>query len=100
MKSEMIMSNNSLYLVQSNFSATPSVLSKLEQLYSPEDSVVLMGESVLQFQQSFLQQLKYLYVLETDAEILAGQKIENMQIISYAEFADICLKHSRCIRLN
>ena len=100
MKSEMIMSNNSLYLVQSNFSATPSVLSKLEQLYSPEDSVVLMGESVLQFQQSFLQQLKCLYVLKTDAEILAGQKVENMQIISYAEFADICLKHSRCIRLN
>jgi hypothetical protein len=100
MKSEMIMSNKSLYLVQSNFSATPSVLAKLEQLYSPEDTVILMGESVLQFQQPFLQQVNWVYVLENDAEILAGQKTENMKIISYAEFADICLSHTRCIRLS
>ncbi|WP_252152438.1 DsrH/TusB family sulfur relay protein [Acinetobacter terrae] len=98
--SEMIMSNKSLYLLQSNFSATPSVLAKLEQLYSPEDTVILMGESVLQFQQPFLQQLNCIYVLDRDAEILAGQKTENMKIISYAEFADICLNHNRCIRLN
>ncbi|OAL79286.1 sulfur relay protein TusB [Acinetobacter sp. SFB] len=94
------MSNKSLYLVQSTFSATPSVLAKLEQLYSPEDTVILMGESVLQMQQSFLQKLNCIYVLENDAEILAGQKTANMQIISYAEFADICLNHTRCIRLN
>lgn len=94
------MSNKSLYLLQSNFSATPSVLAKLEQLYSPEDSVILMGESVLQFQQPFLQQLNCIYVLDSDAEILAGQKTENLHIISYAEFADICLNHTRCIRLN
>ena len=94
------MSNKSLYLVQSNFSATPSALAKLEQLYSSEDTVILMGESVLQFQQPFLQQLNCIYVLENDAEILAGQKPEIMKIISYAEFADICLNHTRCIRLN
>ncbi|TCB50637.1 hypothetical protein E0H80_07335 [Acinetobacter sp. ANC 4779] len=94
------MSNKSLYLVQSTFSATPSVLAKLEQLHSPEDTVILMGESVLQLQQPFLQKLNCIYVLETDAEILAVQKTENMQIISYKEFADICLNHTRCIRLN
>ncbi|MEG1742756.1 MAG: ABC transporter ATP-binding protein, partial [Clostridia bacterium] len=32
-----------------------------------------------------------IYVLDTDAEILAGKDVKNMQIISYAEFADICL---------
>ncbi len=94
------MSNKSLYLLQSSFSATPAVLAKLEQVYSPEDTVILMGESVLQFEQPFLQQLNCVYVLDTDAEILAGQKVKNMQIISYAEFADICLNHTRCIRLN
>lgn len=94
------MSTKSLYLVQSNFSATPSALAKLEQIYSPEDTIVLMGESVLQFQQPFLQQVNYIYILDRDAEILAGQKIENIKIISYAEFADICLSHTRCIRLN
>ncbi|OTG61990.1 hypothetical protein B9T29_09665 [Acinetobacter sp. ANC 3903] len=94
------MMNKSLYLLQSSFSATPAALEKLAQVYGPEDSVVLMGESVLQFQQPFLQRLDRIYVLDTDAEILAGQTSEHMQIISYAEFADLCLNYSRCIRLN
>lgn len=94
------MSNKSLYLVQSTFSATPNVLSKLQQIYSPEDTVVMMGESVLQLQHPFLQALNKVYVLDTDAEILAGQTTENLKLISYAEFADLCLDHSRCIRLN
>lgn len=94
------MSNKSLYLVQSTFSATPNVLSKLQQVYSPKDTVVMMGESVLQLQHSFLQSLNKVYVLDTDAEILAGQTTENLQLISYAEFANICLNHGRCIRLN
>ena len=94
------MSNKSLYLVQSTFSATPNVLSKLQQLYSPEDTVVMMGESVLQLQHPFLQALNKVYVLDNDAEILAGQTTENLQLISYAEFADLCLDHYRCIRLN
>ena len=94
------MSNKSLYLVQSTFSATTNVLSKLQQLYSPEDTVVMMGESVLQLQHPFLQALNKVYVLDTDAEILAGQTTENLKLISYAEFADLCLDHSRCIRLN
>jgi sulfur transfer complex TusBCD TusB component (DsrH family) len=94
------MSNKSLYLVQSNFSTTPSVLTKLQQVYSPEDTIVLMGESVLQLQHPFLQPLDKVYVLDTDAEILAGQTTDNLQLISYAEFADICLNYTRCIRLN
>ena len=44
------MSNKSLYLIQSSYSATPSALSKLAQTYSSEDRVILMGESVLHFQ--------------------------------------------------
>jgi len=94
------MTNKSLYLLQSSFSTTPAALEKLAQVYGPEDSVVLMGESVLQFQLPFLQQLDRIYVLDTDAEILAGQTPAHMQIISYAEFADLCLNYSRCIRLN
>lgn len=47
------MSNKSLYLLQSNFSTTPAVVAKLEKMYSPEDSVILMGESVLQLELPF-----------------------------------------------
>ena len=94
------MSKQNLFLIQSDFSATPSALAKLEKIYDPEDTVILMGEAVLQFQHPLVQQLPCVYILETDVEILAGQKTANMHIISYAEFADICLKHTRCIRLN
>lgn len=39
------MSNASLYLVQSDFAATPAALAKLQQLYQTSDCVVLMGEA-------------------------------------------------------
>lgn len=93
------MSNKSLYLIQSSYSATPSALSKLAQTYSSEDLVILMGESVLHFQHTFIQQLNQFYILDRDAEILASQILENAIVISYEQFADLCLAYSRCIRL-
>lgn len=94
------MSQQNLYLIQSDFSATPSALATLEKIYHPEDTVILMGEAVLQFQHPLVQKLPCVYVLDADIEILAGQTAANIHSISYAEFADICLKHTRCIRLN
>lgn len=98
-KSKTCMSNKSLYLVQSGFAATPAALAKLAQMYDAPDSVVLMGESVLQFQHPFIQQLNTFYILDRDAEILACQMIPNAKVISYDEFADLCLAYHRCIRL-
>lgn len=94
------MSNASLYLVQSDFAATPAALAKLQQLYQASDCVVLMGEALLHVQQTVLQQINSVYVLETDVEILAGQQTQNMQLISYTQFAELCLNYTRCIRLN
>ena len=94
------MSNASLYLVQSDFAATPAALAKLQQLYQASDCVVLMGEALLHVQYTALQQINCIYVLETDVEILAGQQTQNMQLISYAQFAELCLNYTRCIRLN
>ncbi|KWQ05100.1 MAG: DsrH/TusB family sulfur metabolism protein [Acinetobacter harbinensis] len=94
------MSNASLYLVQSDFAATPAALAKLQQLYQASDCVVLMGEALLHVQHTVLQQINSVYVLETDVEILAGQQTQNMQLISYAQFAELCLNYTRCIRLN
>ena len=94
------MSNASLYLVQSDFAATPAALAKLQQLYQTSDCVVLMGEALLHVQDTALQQINCIYVLETDVEILAGQQTQNMQLISYTQFAELCLNYTRCIRLN
>lgn len=94
------MSNQSLYLVQSTFAATDTTLSKLAQIYSVQDTVILMGEAVLKLSHPFVQQLQGLYILDKDAEILVDQMPENVTVISYAEFADICLQYTRCIRLN
>ena len=94
------MSNASLYLVQSSFAATHAALAKLQQLYQANDCVILMGEALLHVQHIALQQINCVYVLETDVEILAGQQTQNMQLISYAQFAELCLNYTRCIRLN
>lgn len=94
------MTNNTLYLVQSSFNATPAMLKKLKQLYAENDAVVLMGESVLHHNAEFLQNLNHVYVLETEAENLAQSDLANIHVISYAQFADVVLNFKRSIRLQ
>lgn len=92
--------NKTIYLVQSQFSATEQALSKLQAVYQHEDDVVLMGDAVLYTAHDFIQQLPSVFVLEADAENIAVPHPSNMKTISYAEFAALCLKHSRCISLK
>ncbi|MFC6053274.1 sulfur relay protein TusB [Acinetobacter sp. Ac_877] len=94
------MTNNTLYLVQSSFNTTPAMLKKLKQLYAENDAVVLMGEAVLHQNAEFIQNLDHVYVLETEAENLAQSDLANIQVISYAQFADVVLNFKRSIRLQ
>ena len=61
------MSNQTLYLIQSDYAATASVLDQLAQIHAPDDQVILMGESVLYLDHAFIQQLPQVYILENDA---------------------------------
>ena len=92
--------SKTLYLVQSPFSATEQALSKLQNLYQSGDDVVLMGDAVLYIEHPFIQQLAYVFVLEQDAENIAAAYPSNLETISYARFAELCLSHSRCISLK
>ena len=91
--------NKTIYLVQSQFSATGQALNKLQAIYQHGDDVVLMGDAVLHVAHNVIQQLPYVYVLEADAENIAAAP-SNMKTISYAEFAALCLEHKRCISLK
>lgn len=91
-----MMSNQTLYLVQSQTNQTESALSKLDQIYSPTDAVVLMGDAVLFWKSDFLSR-KTVYILENDAEILVEPLSANIRIISYTEFADLVLNFNRSI---
>ena len=92
--------SKTLYLVQSPFSATEQALSKLQNFYQSGDDVVLMGDATLYIEHTFIQQLPCIFVLEQDAENIAAILSSNLETISYARFAELCLNHSRCISLK
>ncbi|OTG58555.1 hypothetical protein B9T36_09360 [Acinetobacter sp. ANC 4204] len=92
--------SKTIYLVQSPFAATELALSKLQSLYQSGDDVVLMGDAVLYIEHPFIQQLPCIFVLEQDAENIAAAYPSNLETISYARFAELCLNHSRCISLK
>lgn len=94
------MSNHTLYLIQSNYAATAQILEQLAQIYTPVDQIVLMGEAVLQLEHSFLQNLPQIYMLENDAELLTQPLLDQVKLLDFADFADLCLGFNRCISMK
>lgn len=94
------MSEKTLYLVQSHFANTEATLSKLDQIYTAQDSMVLMGDAVLAADSALLEHKTQLYMLENDAELLASPPHHDIKIINYAEFSDLVLSFQRCISLK
>ncbi|ALH96150.1 DsrH/TusB family sulfur metabolism protein [Acinetobacter equi] len=91
---------STLFLIQSDFTATPQAIEKLKMMYCPEDVIILMGDAVQFYANTFLQALPKIYLLEADAESLNSLNIPNIEIIQYHDFAEICLQHTRCISLK
>lgn len=94
------MTDKTLYLIQSSFANTESVLNKLTQIYAHQDAIVLMGDAVLFYEAAQLQNKDPIYVLENDAEILPTQPQKQIQRITYAEFSDLVLNFKRSISLK
>ncbi|WP_336929568.1 DsrH/TusB family sulfur metabolism protein [Acinetobacter tandoii] len=86
-----------LYLIQSDYSSAEAKLSQLQSLLHSSDSVVLMGDAVLH---AALAPIVQLYVLDTDASLLSHPEPAQLKVISYSEFADICLAHTRCMTIK
>lgn len=89
-----------LYLIQSDFASTEHVLKQLQQIYSPSDAIVLMGDSALYAQSDLLKDKSPIFILENDAEVLPNQALDAIQIIDYAKFSDVVLSFKRCISLK
>ena len=94
------MSDSTLYLVQSTFAHTDASINSLLQLYANGDAVVLMGDAVLFIEDARLKNLTNIYVLENDTEILADTLPSSIQLMNYAEFADLVLNFTRSISLK
>jgi hypothetical protein len=89
--------SNCLYLVQSDYAATPHALAQLAQLYQIGDQVLIMGEAVLH-PESFANDYS-IALLTSDAQMLNAIP-KHVKVLSYADFADIVLSYTRCIRLK
>ena len=97
---DLPMSEATLYLIQSHFGSTEHTLNQLDQIYSPSDAIVLMGDSALYAQSDLLKDKNPIFILENDAEVLAHQMLDAIQIIDYPKFAEIVLSFNRCISLK
>ncbi|WP_374666527.1 DsrH/TusB family sulfur metabolism protein [Acinetobacter sp.] len=98
-KTERAFPAKTLYLIQAGYAAAPLALQKLQQVYAPGDQVVLMGDAVMHAAHEAIRSLEKCYVLDNEQPLL-GADFDNIQLINYSEFADLCLKFSRCISLK
>jgi sulfur relay protein TusB/DsrH len=92
----MTHSNSTLYLLQSCYAASAQHIQQLAAILQAEDHVVLMGDCVLQHQHALFSQHSNCYVLAQDLANLNHQA-HHLQVLDYAEFADLCLSIQRCI---
>lgn len=100
-----VMSTATLFLVQASFSALNTTLEQLKTLLQPEDAVVLMGDAVLAFVQTehatLLSNMTKLYVLEADHKQIAQVTTAYpVHLLSYADWATLCLAHQRIVTLK
>ncbi len=94
------MSNHTLYLVQSNYANTENAFAKIAEMIAAEDSLVLLGDSVLLSHSLLLSKTQNIYVLENDAVNIPKLDLSDLQIINYTQFAELVLKFKRCISLK
>ena len=87
----MDMSNHTLYLIQSNYANTESILTKLNSM---------MGDAVFFSQSVNTQICSNLYVLENGAENIPNVASVDFKIISYDQFSDLILDYTRCVTLK
>ena len=92
--------SGSLYLIQANAQSTAAALDQLTGLWSPNDQIVMMGESLWCYEHDFFKQAHTVYALESDLNLLPQVLQGHFHRLDYASFADLCLKFKRCIRLT
>lgn len=94
------MTDKTLYLLQSEFAKTETAITQLEQVYSDNDAIVLMGDAVLFAHDLRWQTKPQVFVLQQDAIVLSPDLASHIQAIDYDQFANLVLQFKRCISLK
>ena len=94
------MSDQTLYFIQSEFAKTDTILNQLQQMASPNDSIVLFADAVLFAQDQRLIIYPHLYVLEQDAELNPMPLPSHIQQLNYDGLTNLVLNFTRCISLK
>lgn len=94
----MTASNKTLYLVQSDYEKTKSVIERIETIYSQNDSIVLMGDAVLHCFHDLLIKKSRIFILESEIDLLSEDiPPPHIKALSSSDFADLILDYTRCI---
>ncbi|NWK75261.1 hypothetical protein D9K79_09245 [Acinetobacter cumulans] len=94
------MNTSTLFLVQSSYANTLSVLEKLQQMATSTDRVVLMGDAVMHVAQPTLANFSCAILDTEKALIPADSALEHLAVLNYAQFATLCLQYTRVVTLK
>ncbi|MCU4423622.1 MULTISPECIES: DsrH like protein [Acinetobacter] len=94
------MNPSTLYLVQSSYHNTPKIIDELRDIYQVGDQIVFMGDSVAQLSAQVIQQFESVSCLSVEKGLLDTDNLTQINVLDYAQFADLALTFNRCISLK
>ncbi|MFM6957155.1 MAG: hypothetical protein ACKOXD_00940, partial [Acinetobacter sp.] len=74
--------------------------SDLAEMAQTDDSIVVLGDAVLQITLNIVKDYSNLYCLSNEQTLLNDDVKEHISVIEYTEFADLVLQFRRCVTLK
>jgi sulfur transfer complex TusBCD TusB component (DsrH family) len=94
------MKKSTLFLVQASYSCTPNAFSTLLKMAAADDLIILMGDAVMHAASPVIANFSCA-ILETEQALIPADFASNhFAVLNYAQFADLCLQHSRVVTLK
>lgn len=93
------MMQNTLYQLQMSYYQQDKILSQLQQIIQPQDSILLLGDAIFSVQHpilSTLAQKHRVYILHYDEKIYPKYP-DFIHVLDDKTWVDLILKHQRCI---
>ena len=94
------MQNSTLFLIQAPFSQMDKTWQELSDMANADDSIVIMGDAILQINTSIINRCAGLHCLSNEHSLLADQFKAAVKILDYAQFADLVVQFERCVTLK
>lgn len=94
------MNNSSLFLLQTYYHNTDKIWDELRIIAQAEDYIVVMGDAILKLDQAMIDLYPHIYCLSVEQGLLSDDIRNQVNLIEYAQFANLVLKFKRCISLK